>query len=134
MLKHLLSDSAFAFNQHKNLIKSGADEMAQDFEEHIILEEATSMCQTAEWGMNGFQLSFPHLRDHLCCEEFGECKVIISLVVHLFNIWSHRLVGINEILLASMRFKARTCQTFLSKCILIMEDSLVCMNRSIGIY
>jgi hypothetical protein len=50
----------------------------------------------AEWGMNGVQLSFPCTRDCLYWEEFGECKVIISLVVHLYNIWS-RLVGINEI-------------------------------------
>jgi hypothetical protein len=89
-------DSAFSLNQHKYLIKSGAEETAQDFEEHIILEEATSMRQTAEWGMNGFQLSFPRMRDRLRWVEFGECKVIISLVVHLYNIRS-RLVGINEI-------------------------------------
>ena len=43
------------------------------------------------------------MRDSLCWEEFGECKVIISLVVHLYNI-------LGLVLLDQLYFKTRTCQ------------------------
>jgi hypothetical protein len=31
--------------------------------ERRIRKEALSMCQSASWGMNGFQAAFPHLKD-----------------------------------------------------------------------
>eukprot|EP00957_Ditylum_brightwellii_P140563 10709289-Ditylum_brightwellii.AAC.1 len=50
----------------------------------------------AEWGMRGFQGSFPHMKDRLVYEEDGEHKRIIQLTVMLYNVRS-RLVGINQI-------------------------------------
>jgi hypothetical protein len=51
------------------------DEQIQDL---AIKREATSMCQSAEWGMRGVQSSFPQSKDTLQFKENSERNVIVS--------------------------------------------------------
>jgi len=90
-------DSAFPAGDKPYFIKSSAEEHARNAQELLVCADATSLRQTAEWGMNGFERSFPRLQDCLRWEEFGERKIIIRLVVLLYNLRARR-VGINEIL------------------------------------
>jgi len=69
-------DSAFP-GDAPFLIKSSAVEHARNVQELLVCADATSLRRTAEWGMNGFERSFPRLKDHLRWEEFGERNIII---------------------------------------------------------
>jgi hypothetical protein len=98
-------DSAFATLNHDFLIKSSQDDLTADsqynnLEDQIaniaIKREATSMRQSAEWGMRALQSSFPRLKDTLAYEERGKWQIIFDCLFHLFNLRS-RLVGINQI-------------------------------------
>ena len=71
----------------------GADDQLLDLR---IKREATSMRQSAEWGMRGIQSSFPRLKDTLPFEEYGERRIILTSLLLLFNLRA-RLVGINQI-------------------------------------
>ena len=62
----------------------------------IVNKQATSMRQSAEWGMRGFQSSFPRLYDKIKYEENGERKKILSLCFLIYNLRARR-VGINQI-------------------------------------
>jgi hypothetical protein len=101
----LVIDSAFASGTYEFLIKSSQDDLTAD-EELLTLDEqraniavkraATSMRQSAEWGMAAVQSSFPRLRDTLVYEENGERRIIFNCLFHLYNLRA-RLVGINQI-------------------------------------
>ena len=54
------------------------------------------MRQSAEWGMRAFQASFPRIKDRILYEEKGERKIILKLLVYLFNYRANH-VGINQI-------------------------------------
>ncbi len=56
-------DSAFAKNDYPFLIKSKNPTVDMSPEEILVTREATSMRQSAEWGMRAFQASFPCLKD-----------------------------------------------------------------------
>ena len=58
--------------------------------------EATSMHQSAEWGMRAVQSSFPRLKDRLLYEEKGERGMILHSTFLLYNLRT-RLIGINQI-------------------------------------
>ena len=89
-------DSAFSRSRHEFIIKSSQVDPV-DMEQAAINREATSLLQTAEWGMRALQSSFPRLKDRIRYEESGERRVILKLMVLLFNLRSRR-VGINQIL------------------------------------
>jgi len=98
-------DSAFCTAQFPFLIKSSQDYLTADdnlvtLEEQLedlhIKREATSMRQSAEWGMRAVQASFPRLKDTLPYEEYGERKHIVTSMLLLFNLRA-RLVGISQI-------------------------------------
>ena len=55
------------------------------------------MRQSSEWGMRALQSSFPRLKDRMIYEETGERKIIMKMMILLFNLRS-RQVGINQIL------------------------------------
>jgi hypothetical protein len=57
---------------------------------------ATSMCQSAEWGMRAVQASFPRLKDTLPYEENKERRMILTCLFLLYNCRA-RVVGINQI-------------------------------------
>jgi hypothetical protein len=59
--------------------------------------EATSARQTAEWGMLTLQASFPRLKDRFVYEERGERRIVLKMMVLLYNMRA-RMVGINQIL------------------------------------
>ena len=97
------ADSAFKSVNAPYLIKSSQDPLAasgdtrEEVMEQIRIQlEATSMRQAAEWGMHSFQSSFPRIKDRLVYEERGERKVIIKMMLLLYN-YRARMVGINQI-------------------------------------
>jgi hypothetical protein len=46
---------------------------------------ATSMRQAAEWGMRALQSSFPRMLDRLVYEERGERRIIMKMMILLYN-------------------------------------------------
>ena len=62
-----------------------------------VAKEASSMHQSSEWGMHAFQASFPRVKDRIALEYRGQRKVMMKLMIMLYNIRTRR-VGINQIL------------------------------------
>jgi len=91
-------DSAFSRKNHPYLIKS-----SQEFAANVQWNaEATSMRQSAEWGMRALQASFPRLMDRFIYEEYGKRRVMFKMIQLLFNLRARR-VGINQIRSTYMR-------------------------------
>lgn len=92
-------DSAFNKSGRDSLIKShqGNMDVAGNIRQRQQLHrEATSVRQLSEWGMRGLQGSFPRLKDRMRFEEKDERKVILNLVVLLYN-FRASTVGLNQI-------------------------------------
>jgi hypothetical protein len=88
-------NSAFASGQFRFLIKSSQDDLTADDEHDNIQDQiadiavkraATSMRQSAEWGMRAVQSSFPCLKDTMLYEEHGEKRIIFNCLFHLYNL------------------------------------------------
>ena len=90
-------DSAFAKNDYPFLIKSNKPSVDMTADEVAIARDATSMRQSAEWGMRAFQASFPRVKDRILFEGRGRRKMMIKMMLLLFNLRA-RMVGINQIL------------------------------------
>ena len=92
-------DSAFNCKKYgKFLIKSSqSDPWSDDINDYIVNTEATSMRQSAEWGMRMLQSSFPRLKDRFIYEEHGERLLVLKMCVLVYNLRARR-VGINQIL------------------------------------
>jgi hypothetical protein len=88
-------DSAFSKKRCDFLIKS-SQELPGTANEILINEDATSMRQSAEWGMRAFQSSFPRIKDRLSYEEAGERKLILRCLILIYNYRANK-VGINQI-------------------------------------
>jgi hypothetical protein len=68
-------DSAFSATKRPSLIKShqtNFDRLGNTRQKDQIHRDATSVRQLSEWGMRGFQGSFPRLNDRMIYEETGE--------------------------------------------------------------
>jgi hypothetical protein len=97
-------DSAFGLQNKNFLIKSsqqdparpGATE-AEARREVELNSQATSLRQLSEHGMRMIQGQFPRMKDNFKFEEFGERKVVLHLMVLLYNFQASK-VGINQIL------------------------------------
>jgi hypothetical protein len=92
-------DSAFSKDNRPSLVKSHQNIMDRfgNIRDHgSRFRNATSVHQMAEWGMRGLQGLFPRLKDRLLYEERGERKIILHLVLLLFNFRSST-VGMNQI-------------------------------------
>ena len=83
------ADSAFSRLRAPFIIKSSqmvalenndVGEYAQQIREN---QDATSMRQSAEWGMRALQSSFPRLKDRFVYEEQGERKVMLRMILLL---------------------------------------------------
>jgi hypothetical protein len=61
-----------------------------------IAHDATSMRQSAEWGMRAFQSSMPRIKDRMKFEERGELEVTLMMMILLYNLRA-RMVGINQL-------------------------------------
>jgi hypothetical protein len=97
------ADSAFAAGRFPCLIKSAQwikwkeDMTEEEYDLAVeVNKQATSMWQSAEWGMQALQGSFPRITDRFCYEEFGERKQIIEMCLLLYNLRA-RKVKINQI-------------------------------------
>ena len=106
-------DSGFGNIERDFMVKSTQDDLTsskttcQEAQLDVrIKRAATSMRQSAEWGMKGFQASFPRMKDCLDYEEHGERIIIMKMYVLLFNLrlW---LAGINQIRNVYMPWLAR---------------------------
>ena len=94
----VLVDSAFSLKAAPYIIKSSQTEDPKLGTRGVLLNrQATSVRQFAEHGMRMIQGQFPRLKDPLQLEEFGERKVVISLMILLYNFQTSK-VGINQIL------------------------------------
>ena len=89
-------DSAFKLLNLPSLIKSSQLD-PQDPEGLLINRQATSVRQLSEWGMRMIQCAFPRLKDSLQYKEEGDRKIILRLMVHIYNFQTYN-VGHNIIL------------------------------------
>ena len=90
-------DSAFGNVAREYLIKSSQELIhIHDYMERQIAKDATSMRQSAEWGMRAFQSSMPRIKDRMKFEERGERLVTLSAMIYLYN-FRARTVGINQL-------------------------------------
>ena len=89
-------DSAFKIGNKDFVIKSSQIDPL-DIDQLLINRAATSVRQLSEWGMRMIGGSFPRLKDALAYEENDDRKVILRLMVHLYNFQCSE-VGINQIL------------------------------------
>lgn len=106
-------DSAFSRGNYPFLIKSAQDEQgASTALENVQLRQATSVRQASEWGMRGFQGSFPRIKDRFIYEERGERKLMLWCTVLLFNLRT-KLVGLNQILSTYMPHLGAEANLFL---------------------
>ena len=80
-------------------------------EEIVVNREATSMRQSAEWGMRSFQSSFPRIKDRIIYEEGSERKSILKFLVYFFNFRANK-VGINQIRNTYMQALQQTANVF----------------------
>ena len=96
-------DSAFNIGSKDYLIKSSQQDPL-DERALLLNRQATSIRQLSEWGMRMIQGSFPRLKDPLLFEEHGDRKVILRLMVHLYNFQTAQ-VGINQIMNSFYKIK-----------------------------
>eukprot|EP00536_Pseudo-nitzschia_multiseries_P007318 jgi/Psemu1/17682/gm1.17682_g len=60
-------------------------------------DATSSVRQMSEWGMRQIQGGFPQLKDNMLLEETGDRRIILKLVVVLYNFQTTK-VGINTTL------------------------------------
>ena len=64
----------------------------RDYHKRNIACDATSMPQSAEWGMRAFQSSMPRMKDRMKFEERGEQKVTLTMMI-LITIYEQGWLG-----------------------------------------
>ena len=96
-------DSAFAARRCPFLIKSGSEVYYSNRSTRAGVRydirrkrEATSLRQSAEWGMRALQSSFPRLKNKFKYEENGSRSMMLKALLLLYNMRACR-VGINQI-------------------------------------
>ena len=91
-------DSAFNLCGKPYLIQSSQQDPANAGARGVTMNRAaTSLRQLSEHGMRMIQGQFPRLKDPMVLEEFGERRVVLNLMVLLYN-YQTKTTGINEIL------------------------------------
>ena len=91
-------DSAFNLAGKPYLIRSSQDDPTDAGARGVQLNRAaTSVRQLSEHGMRMIQGQFPRLKDPMLYEEFGDRRVILNLMVLLYN-YQTNTTGINHIL------------------------------------
>jgi len=91
-----VDDSAFTSRRYPFIIKSARTLQSATNYEISLNEDATSLRQSAEWGIRGLQGSFPRLTEDIVYEEDGERYLFLSTTVLLYN-FRARYVGYNQI-------------------------------------
>jgi len=92
-------DSAFAAKKTDSLIKTSKDSL--DNHGNVLIDlaklnQAKQVRILSEWGMRGFQGSFPRLYDKFRYEERGERKLQLDCMVLLYN-FRASTIGFNQI-------------------------------------
>jgi hypothetical protein len=109
-------DSAFSGDNRQSLYKSHQHNMDQHGnirQQREVHRQATSVRQLSEWGMRGLQGSFPRLKDRLIYEERGERRIILEMLVLLYN-YRASTVGINQIQSTYMPYLARSANDLIN--------------------
>jgi DDE superfamily endonuclease len=110
----IVVDSAFASDGRPSLYKShqnNFDGRGNQRQNSLVHRQATSVRQLSEWGMRGLQGSFPRLKDRLKYEERGERRIILEMVVLLYN-FRASTVGMNQIQSTFMPHLERSANSF----------------------
>ena len=89
-------DFAFNLQGRKFLIESSQTNPTDPYA-LALNNDATKLWQLSEHGMRQIQAQFPWLKDRLLFEEFDERKVILNLMILMYN-FNTAKIGINEIL------------------------------------
>jgi hypothetical protein len=90
-------DSAFSKKRCPFMIKSGKRKPGETPMQSTIRRQATSLRQSAEWGMRAIQGSFPRLKDRLLFSEKKENRqVLLHLITMLLNFGTRR-IGLNQL-------------------------------------
>ena len=97
----VIVDLAFKVSDQDYLIRSSKND-PENAQALLVSRDATSARQLSEWGMRMIQGQFPRIKDPLIYEEKGERKIIVHLLVHLYNFQTSQ-VGINTILNSYMQ-------------------------------
>lgn len=108
-------DSAFASDGRPSVYKSyqtNIDNRGNVRQNSHIQRQATSVRQLSEWGMRGLQASFPRLKDRLEYEDKGERRLILELIVYLYN-YRATVVGLNQIQSVFMPSLERSANSFI---------------------
>ena len=108
-------DSAFASEARDSLIKSYQTNQGRNGrlrQDERVNNEATAVRQMAEWGMRAFQGSFPRLKEKIRFEERGERKIMLNLMVLLYNFRASK-VGQNQIRNVYMPFLNRNALDYI---------------------
>jgi DDE superfamily endonuclease len=111
----IVVDSAFCADGRVSVYKShqnNVDRYGNVRQRSDIHRQATLVRQLSEWGMCGLQSSFPRLKDHLLYEERGERRIILEMIVLLYN-YHASTIGINQIQSLFMPHLERSANTFL---------------------
>jgi hypothetical protein len=86
-------DSAFGNVSRQFLIKLWQVLIhIEDHVEHEMAHDATSMRQSAEWGMRAFQSPIPRLKDRMKFETRGERRVTLTMMILLYNLRARAVV------------------------------------------
>jgi hypothetical protein len=80
----IVVDSAFSSMGHPSLIASYQN-LNNRHRNRALNNEAKAVRQMSEWGKQGFQSSFPHLKEQIRYEARGERKITLTLVTLLYN-------------------------------------------------
>ena len=110
----IVVDFAFASRHSPVMLKSFQTNIGANGEPIYMSEvfrSATSVRQLSEWGMRGLQGSFPRLKDRLKFEKRGERRVILQLVILLYN-FRATTVGMNQIQSSFMPYLERSANEF----------------------
>ena len=107
----IMVDLAFSSARYPFFIKSSESSQAITTEDYLLAYEATSMRQSAEWGLRCLQGSFLRLKEHFIYEERGERALMLRLVVLIYN-YSVNTVGINQIRNVYMPWLEEDSNTF----------------------
>jgi hypothetical protein len=79
-------DAAFSKKCCPFLIKSGKCKLGETMLQMTICRQATSLQQSAEWGMRAIQGSLPSLKDKLFFSQtIADCKAFLHLIPMLLN-------------------------------------------------
>jgi hypothetical protein len=79
-------DSAFAQKNNPAIIKSAQSDInANSAIEILVLKEATSLRQSAEWGMGALQNSFPRITDKIRFEQTGKRVMLLECMILFYN-------------------------------------------------